>query len=221
MRSWSTGILPGRYRHVRQNARWPHNHDRCAPALGANAPELESGLGFDDLAVHFKERINEEINRSTFRFRIDYQIPALGQFKPISRIMTKIVISQLRVLPRFTDIHRNPLTVCEKFSPAMIPLDLALILVSWNGRADGETRGYVDASRQSDEVRVEITTIAGADIARIDGVSAAPTSTCFIIPHAADDVIVQRFRPLEVIGFSGYGFLGKCFKRFVYGHQFF
>src|SRR6476620_8571023 len=103
----------------------------------------------------------------------------------------------------------------------MVALDLALILVGWNGRADGETRRYVYASRQSDEVRVEITTIAGASIARIDGVSAAPTITCFIIPHAADDVIVQRFRPLEVIGFSGYGFLGECLKRFVYRHQFF
>src|SRR6266576_6638354 len=146
-------------------------------ALRADAPELESGLGFDNLAVHFKERINEEINRSTFRFRIDHQIPALGQFKPISRIMTKIVISQLRVLPRFTDVYWYPTIVCEKFGPAMIALDLALILVSWNGRADGKTRRYVDASRQSDEVRVEITTIAGADIARIYGVSATPTST--------------------------------------------
>src|SRR5438552_3356364 len=146
-------------------------------ALRANAPELESGLGFDDLAVHFEERRNEEIDRSAFRFRIDHQIPALGQFKPISRIMTRIRISELWVLPRFTDVYRHPLTAREKFGPAMIALDLALILVSWNGRADGETRRYVDASRQSDEVSVEITTIAGADIARIYGVSATPTST--------------------------------------------
>src|SRR6266566_1861630 len=149
----------------------------CQSVLGANAPELKSGLGFDNLAVHFKERISEEINRSAFRFRIDHQIPTLGQFKPISRIMTKIVISELWVLPRFTDVYWYPTIVCEKFGPAMIALDLALILVSWNGRADDETRGYVNASRQSDEVRVEITTIAGADIARIDGVSATPTST--------------------------------------------
>ena len=88
--------------------------------------------------------------------------------------MTKIIIRQFRVLPRFTDIHRNPLIVREKFGPAMVALDLALLLVGWNSRADGETRGYVDASRQSDEIRVEITTIAGASVARIDGVSAAP-----------------------------------------------
>src|SRR5882724_12210305 len=131
MRGWSTGILPVQYRHSRQNTRWPQSHDGSAPALGANAPELESGLGFDDLAVHFKQRISEEINRSAFRFRIDHQIPAFGQFKPISRIVTKIIISELWVLPRFTDVYRHPLTVCEKFGPAMISLDLALILVGW------------------------------------------------------------------------------------------
>src|SRR5262245_25685903 len=122
--------------------------------------------------------------------------------------MTEVIIGQLWVFPRFTDVDRHPLTVCEKFGPAMIALDLALVLIGWNGRADGETRGYVDASRQRNEIRVEITTIAGADIARIDGVSTAPTSTRFIVPHAADDVIVQCFRPVEVIGFSGYSFLG-------------
>ena len=128
----------------------PHASSRQAceqSGLGANAPELESGLGFYDLAVHLKQRINQEIDRSAFRFWVDHQIATLRQFKPIRRIMTKIIISQLRVLPRFTDIHRHPLTVREKFGPAMIALDLALILVGWNGRADGETRGYVDASR--------------------------------------------------------------------------
>src|SRR4029077_12466898 len=111
------GVSPGRYRHGRQNARWPHSNDGCALALGANAPELESGLGFDDLAVHFKERINEEINRSAFRFWIDHQIAALGQFKSVRRIMTKIIIRQLRVLPRFTNVSWHPLTVREKFGP--------------------------------------------------------------------------------------------------------
>src|SRR4030095_3891755 len=82
-------------------------------------------------------------------------------------------------------------------------------------------RRNVDASRQSDEVRVKITTIAGADIARIDGVATAPTSTRFIVTHAADDVIVQRFRPLKIIVFSRYSFLSKRLERFVYRHQFF
>ena len=97
--------------------------------------------------------------------------------------MTKIIIRQLRVLPSFADIHRHPLTVREKFGPAMVAFDLAFPLVGWNGRAYGETRGYVDASRQSDEVRVEITTIAGASIAGVDRVSTAPT--CTLIYHTA------------------------------------
>src|SRR5947207_8353084 len=109
--------------------------------------------------------------------------------------MTKVVISQLWIFPSFANINRYPLTIREKIGPAMIALDLTLILVGWNGRADGETRGNVDDSRQGDEIRVEITAIAGAGIARIDGVSAAPPIPSFVIPHAADDVIVQRFRP--------------------------
>src|SRR3954463_12240586 len=95
--------------------------------------------------------------------------------------MTKIIICQLRILPRFTDIHRNPLIVREKFGPAMVTLDLSLFFVGWNRCADCETRGYLDASRQRDEVRVEITTIACASIARIDRVSAAPTTPRFFI----------------------------------------
>src|SRR5262245_58322872 len=134
--------------------------------------------------------------------------------------MTKVIISQLRVLPCFADVYRHPLTVCEKFGPAMIAVDLTCILVHWNRRADGETRGYVDASRQCDEVRVEITAITGTSIARINGVAAAPTSTRFIIPHTADDVIVKRFRPLKIIGLSGCRFLGKGLKCFVYWYQF-
>jgi len=57
--------------------------------------------------------------------------------------MTEIVISEFWVLPRFTDVYWYPTIVCEKFGPAMIALDLALILVSWNGRTDGETRGML------------------------------------------------------------------------------
>src|SRR6266481_7352275 len=113
--------------------------------------------------------------------------------------MTKIIISKLWVLPRFTDVDRHPLTVREKFGPAMVALNLAFLLVGLDGRADGETGRDVDASRQGDEIRVEITAIAGADIACVDGVSAAPTGTRFVVPHAADHVIVQRFRPLEII----------------------
>ena len=61
--------------------------------------------------------------------------------------MTKVVIGKFGVLPRFTNIHRHPFTICEEFSPAMVAVDFPFILVGWNGRANGETRGYVDASR--------------------------------------------------------------------------
>src|SRR6266536_5064563 len=110
-------------------------------ALRANAPEFESGLGVYDLAVHLEERINEEINRSTLRFRIAHKSAALGQFEPISRIMTKIIISQLWVLPRFADVYRHPLTVCEKFGTAMIAVYCAFVLVSRNRSANGKTSG--------------------------------------------------------------------------------
>src|SRR4029077_19714685 len=64
-------------------------------SLGANAPELESGLGFYDFAIHLKQRIDQKINRSTFRLRVDHQIATLRQLKPVRRIMTKIIIRQL------------------------------------------------------------------------------------------------------------------------------
>src|SRR3546814_13875007 len=95
----------------------PARQARCPPAaqprwlcsaLRPNPPELERGIGFYDLAVHLKQRIDKEINRAAFRFRIDYQIAALGQFKPIRRIMTEIIINELWVLPRFTNIHQKP-----------------------------------------------------------------------------------------------------------------
>ena len=47
------------------------------PELRANAPEFESGLGFYDLTVHLKQRIDQEIDRSAFRFRVDHQIATL------------------------------------------------------------------------------------------------------------------------------------------------
>src|SRR5207244_7546044 len=112
--------------------------------LRPSAPETESGLGFYVLAVHLKQRIDEKINRSAFRFRIDQQIATLGQFKAISRIMTKIIISEFRVLPRFTDIHRHPLTVRQKFGPAMVALDFAFILVEI-GRASCRERVYIES----------------------------------------------------------------------------
>ena len=68
-------------------------------ALRADPPELEGCLGFYDLAVHLQQWIGEKIDRSALRLRIDDQIAALRQLKPIGGIMTKIVISKLRVFP--------------------------------------------------------------------------------------------------------------------------
>src|SRR5262249_38672219 len=144
--------------------------------LRPNPPELESGLRFYHLAVHLKQRIYQKVDRSAFGFRIDHQIATLGQFEPISWIMTKIIISELWILPRFTDVYRDPLTVCEKFGPAVVAVDFAFILVGWNGRTNSETRGYVEASRQSDEIGMKIAAISGARVACVHGVSAAPTS---------------------------------------------
>ena len=45
--------------------------------LRTDPPELESGLGLDNLAVHLKERIGQKIDRSTFRFWIDNQVAPL------------------------------------------------------------------------------------------------------------------------------------------------
>ncbi len=70
----------------------------------ADAPKHESRLGFYDLAVHFEQRIDEKIDRAAGWFRIDHQIAALGEFKPIGRVMAKVIIGELRIFPRFTDI---------------------------------------------------------------------------------------------------------------------
>ena len=45
--------------------------------LRPNTPEFESGLGFYDLTVHLKQRIDQEIDRSAFRLRVDHQIATL------------------------------------------------------------------------------------------------------------------------------------------------
>src|SRR4029078_5092618 len=106
--------------------------------LRADASEFESRLGLYDLTVHLKQRIDQEIDRPAFRFRVDHKIATFRKLKPIRGIMTKIIICELRILPCFADIHRNPLIVREEFGPAMVALDLALLFVRWNGRADSE-----------------------------------------------------------------------------------
>src|SRR5437899_9202691 len=100
--------------------------------------------------------------------------------------MPEVVISQLWILPRFADIHRYPASVCQKFRPAMIALDRALVLIGRNCRANGKARGYSDAARESNEVGVKIGAIAGAHITSVHRVATAPTSSRFVVPHSSD-----------------------------------
>src|SRR6266404_5662212 len=108
--------------------------------LCADAPEREGGLGFYHFAVHLKQRISQEINWTARRLGIDHQIAALRQLETIGRIMTKVVIGQLWIFPRFTDVNGYPASVGEKFGPAMVTLNRALILVGGNCRTDRKTR---------------------------------------------------------------------------------
>ena len=88
--------------------------------------------------------------------------------------MAEIVVCQLWILPCLADIHRHPASICEKFGPAMIAVDRPLVLVRGNSRAYGKTSWYPDAARQSNKISVKIAAVAGARIARIHRVAAAP-----------------------------------------------
>ena len=46
-------------------------------ASGADSPECESRFGFNDLAVHLKQRVRKKIDRSALGLRIDYEVAAL------------------------------------------------------------------------------------------------------------------------------------------------
>src|SRR6266496_2243989 len=116
--------------------------------LGADAPKDERGLGLYDLAIHLKQRVGEKINRAACRLGIDHQVAAFRQLEAIGRIMTEVVIGQLRIFPRFADVHRHPTSVGEKFGPAMVAVDRALVLIGWNRSANSETRWYANAARQ-------------------------------------------------------------------------
>src|SRR5438132_1529263 len=96
------------------------------------------------------------------------------QRETIRRVVAEVVVGQRWIFPRFTDIHRHPASICEKFRPAMVAFDRALILVGWNRRANGKTRRYSDAARQSDKISVKIAAVTGSGVARVHGIAAAP-----------------------------------------------
>jgi hypothetical protein len=60
--------------------------------------------------------------------------------------MTEVVISQLWIFPCFADVHWYPAAICEKFSPAMVTFDRALVFIGGDRRAYGKTSGYADAA---------------------------------------------------------------------------
>src|SRR5207248_10487662 len=140
----------------------------------ADAPEHEGGLRLYDLAVHLEQRIGEKIDRTARRLGIDHQIATFGQLETIGRIMAEVVIGQLWIFPRFTDIHWHPASISQKFGPAMVALNRALVFVGGNRSADRKTRRYADTARQRNEVSVEIAAVPGARVAGVHGVAAAP-----------------------------------------------
>src|SRR6266446_5525747 len=131
----------------RDNARptWPSEGSR------SDAAEREGSLRFYDLAVHLEQRIDEEIDRAAGGRGIDNEVAPFRQLETIGRIMAEIVAGEFGILPRFTDVHRHPTFVSEKFSPTMVAFDCALILVRGNSSADSKTRGNADATRERDE----------------------------------------------------------------------
>src|SRR6266487_385684 len=142
--------------------------------LRPDAPERERGFGLHNLAVHLEQWVGEKIDRAARRLGIDDQIAAFGQLEAIGRIMTEVVVGQLRVLPCFTNIHGHPASISEKFGPAMVALNRALVLVGRNCSADRKTRRYADAARQRNEISVEIAAVSGSRVAGVNGVAAAP-----------------------------------------------
>src|SRR6266567_4224668 len=139
-----------------------------------DAPERERGFGLHNLAVHFEQWVGKKIDRAAGRPGIDHQIPTFRQFETIGRIMAEVVISQLWVFPSFADVHRHPAPIGKKFGPTMVAVDRSFILVGGNCRADRKAGGYAYASRQSDEVGMEITAVPGSRVAGVEGVTAAP-----------------------------------------------
>src|SRR5712692_1594917 len=106
--------------------------------------------------------------------------------------MAEIIIGELWIFPRFTDVHRNPAAVGEKLRPTMITFDRAFVFLRWNRGADDKARRNPAAPRQRDEVRVETTAIPSPGIACIHCVAPPPTRARFVVTHPTEHVIVKR-----------------------------
>src|SRR5207237_3109510 len=137
-----TGAAPmaQRWNERRRRPDTPHLTwlSKCS---GPDAPEGEGGLRFDDLAVHLKQRIGEEIDRAACGRGIDHEVAAFRQLETVGWIMAEIIAGELRILPRFTDVHRHPTFVSKQFSPTMVPFDCAFVLVRGTGCAETKPPG--------------------------------------------------------------------------------
>src|ERR1700719_2416882 len=72
------------------------------------------------LAVYLNVRINQEVNRFPALARLQRQVAAHRERDPVGVEMAEIILTQVRMLPRFRCVHRNPLAAGVKFRPAMI-----------------------------------------------------------------------------------------------------
>src|SRR6266480_6758127 len=158
--------------------------------LSADSAKYERRLGFYHLTVHLKQRVGEKIDRTARRLGIDHQIAAFSQLETIRRIMTEIIIGQLGILPRFTNIHWHPASISEKFGPAMVALNRALVLVGGNRGTDRKTRRYADAARQRNEISVKIAAVPGPRVAGVHGIATAPAGSRFVVTHSAHYMII-------------------------------
>src|SRR5882724_2885796 len=79
------------------------------------AAESKTRFRLDDLPLHFKQRIREEIDRTGRWCRIDDKIAAFCQFETIGRVMTKIVVGQLRIFPSLANVNRDPAVIGQEF----------------------------------------------------------------------------------------------------------
>ena len=141
------------------------------------------------LAVYLNVRINQVVNRPRSA-RLQLEIAAHRERNARGVEMAEIIIAQLRMLPRFRCVHRNPLAAGVKFRPAMITRDFARARCA-ERKANRKARRDSPRARERDEQRMEVGAVALFDVARIDGVAAAPSIPALVIRHVRDYVVVD------------------------------
>src|SRR5712692_3183415 len=130
--------------------------------------------------------------------------------------MTEIIIGELRIFPRLTNIDRDPAAIGKEFRPAMVAVDRALVFVRGDCCANCESSWNSNTARQRNKVGVEVGAITRSGIAGKHRVTAAPALARFVVAHPSEHVIVKRLGALEIAGFSRDRLLGKSLEGFVY-----